>query len=58
MFVRRKVLFLLRYFFSKRLFTKGHTRVQDQMAFENLQEVKLTKKKLVRLTIEGRRILK
>ena len=53
MFVRRKVLFSSPLFFLQTFIHEGTHAIQDQMAFENLQEVKLTKKRISYLISKG-----
>ena len=53
MFVRRKVLFSSPLFLLQTFIHEGTHAIQDQMAFENLQEVKLTKKRISYLISKG-----
>jgi hypothetical protein len=53
MFVRRKVLFSSPLFFLQTFIHEGTHAVQDQKAFKNLQEVRLTKKIIIQLQSTG-----
>jgi hypothetical protein len=53
MFVRRKVLFSSPLFFLQTFIHEGTHAVQDQKAFKNLQEVRLTKRIIIQLQSTG-----